>query len=185
MRFLCLAASLALSFAFAVPAAAEDTPGVKVSAIVEADLTTTLIHEVVLDAPPAEVWSALATPEGWMRWAVPLARWVEGEPDLLETAYDPAAAPGSAATIRQRVVARVPDRLLAFRTEKAPQGFPHFDEYRKVTSVFELEPRGERTLLRLISAGYPANEAGRELVTFFTTGNAKTLEELRKLFATP
>ncbi|MNC87756.1 Polyketide cyclase / dehydrase and lipid transport [compost metagenome] len=129
------------------------------------------------------MWAAIATPEGWTTWAVPAAWWVEGEPDVLETSYDPADTPGSASTIRQRFLARIPGRLLAFRTIKAPAGFPHWDSYRLVTSVFELEPAGGRTRVRLTSTGYPDSEAGRELVAFFTRGNSETLEQLGARFA--
>lgn len=177
--------ALLLALALPQPLAAQPAGQVTVSRTHESDGTSTLVHEVLVPAPPKAVWQAISTPEGWMRWAVPLARWVDGEPGMLETAYEASAAPGSATTIRQRFVVQVPDRLLVFRTEKAPEGFPHFDSYRKVTSVFELEPRGDGTRLRLISTGYPADEAGADLVRFFTTGNAEVLEELRKLFAAP
>ena len=50
-------------------------------------------------------------------------------------------------------------------------------------SVFELEPVGERTRLRLTSTGYPDSEGGRALLAFFEAGNAETLEALQKLFA--
>ena len=106
------------------------------------------------------------------------------EPDMLETSYDRADTPGSPGTIRHQFLARIPGRLLAFRTVKAPAGFPHFAIYRTVTSVFELEPVGAGTRLRLTSTGYPDNEGGRALLAFFEAGNAQTLAALQKLFAT-
>jgi uncharacterized protein YndB with AHSA1/START domain len=166
------AASLALS----VPAIAQNS--VSVEARTEADGTATLVHELLVDAPAAEVWSAISTPAGWRSWAVPAAWWVEGEPDVLETSYNAADKPGSPSTIRQRFLARIPGRLLAFRTIKAPAGFPHWESYRLVISVFELEPTGAQTRVRLTSTGYPDSEAGRQLVAFFKEGNAKTLEQL-------
>ena len=161
------------------PAAAQ----VAVAKTLEADGTTTLVHEALIDAAPAEVWQAISTAEGWMRWAVPIAWTSPAEPDMLETSYDRADTPGSPGTIKQQVLARIPGRLLAFRTVKAPAGFPHFAIYRGVTSVFELEPAGDRTRLRLTSTGYPDSEGGRALLAFFEAGNAQTLEALQKLFA--
>lgn len=165
----------------AAPAAAE----VETSTSIEADGTTTMVHSAVVAAPPADVWAAVATPEGWASWAVPLARWVPGAPDLLETSYNPAEPVGGPGAIRQQFLARIPGRLLAFRTVKAPDGFPHWAEYQKVTSIFEIELAGAGTRIRLTSTGYPDTEGGRALVGFFAKGNAMTLEQLQRRFAAP
>jgi uncharacterized protein YndB with AHSA1/START domain len=147
------------------------------------DGTLMLVHESVVDAPVADVWSAISTAEGWRTWAVPVAWSSPDEPDMLETSYDPDARPGDPRTIRHRVLARVPGRMIAFRTVKAPEGFPHFEIFGRTTGVFELEPVGERrTRVRVIGAGYPDNEAGRQLITFFRDGNRITLERLQRRF---
>lgn len=173
----CLASViLAATLAAGAPASAQGTVGV--ATVTEADGTATLLHELVVAAPIADVWAAISTPAGWMDWAVPLARWAGDEPDVLETSYDPSAAPGGASTIRQRFLARIPGRLLAFRTIKAPEGFPNWEEYRQVVSIFELETAGSGTRVRLTSTGYPATDGGRALVAYFEIGNAQTLEAL-------
>jgi len=160
------------------PALAQD---VAMSERREADGTTTLAHEVIVAAPVTEVWAALATPEGWRTWAVPAARWVEGEADVMETTYNPQGGPG--ATIRQHFIARLPGRLLVFRTVRAPDGFPHFETYRRTTGFLELEAAGEgRTRVRLTGAGYADDEAGRALLGFFRAGNRVSLERLRDRF---
>ena len=179
-RFALLAAAV---LAGGTPVHAGAQSAVMVETRAEADGTSTLVHEVLVDAPAMDVWTAVATPEGWMTWAVPAARWVDGAPDVLETSYDPAEKPGGPGTIQQRFLAQIPGRLLAFRTIKAPAGFPNWESYRLVTSVFELEPAGQRTRVRLTSTGYPDSEAGRELVAFFRQGNAETLEQLSARFA--
>jgi uncharacterized protein YndB with AHSA1/START domain len=141
-----------------------------------------MIHEALVAAPIAEVWTAISTPQGWMTWAVPAAWTSAADPAVLETSYNPADVPDSPSTIQQRFVARIPGRLLAFRTIKAPQGFPHWEAYREVSSVFELEPAGTQTRVRLTSTGYPDSPAGEALVAFFSRGNAETLENLQKRF---
>ena len=88
IRFLLLLLALCAAPASASPEARSRT-------IVESDGSRTLVAEVEVDAPIAEVWTAVSTPEGWQGWAVPLARKVEGEPELMETSYDPSAPPGS------------------------------------------------------------------------------------------
>jgi uncharacterized protein YndB with AHSA1/START domain len=170
------------AMATALPAQAIAAGPVATATRVETDGTTTMTHETLIDAPMADVWAAISTPEGWKSWAVPTAWLSPADPDILETSYDPRDKPGSPGTIQQRFTARIPGRLLAFRTIKAPQGFPHWETYSKVSSVFELEPAGQQTRLRLTSTGYPDTEAGRALIAFFTQGNSETLKALQKRF---
>lgn len=141
----------------------------------------TLTHEIDVAAPPEQVWEAISTPQGWTSWAVPVA-WSQS--DILETSYSPGASPGDPSTIQQRILARIPNRLLVFRTIKAPERFPHFDTFGAVTHLIELEPAGEgRTRVRLTGAGYADTEAGRTLLGFFREGNRVSLERLRRRFA--
>ena len=146
------------------------------------DGSHSLTHETIIDAPAAEVWAAISTAEGWKSWAVPVA-WAP-EPNLIETSYDPAARPGDKSTIRQRLVAQVPGRTLVFSSVKAPEGFPNFETFAKVTSIFELEPvDARRTRVRLTGSGYADTDAGRQLLGFFEQGNTASLEQLRTRFA--
>lgn len=164
------------------PGSAAPAP-VTVSASQGPDGRHNLIHETVVAAPAADVWQAISTAEGWRSWAVPVS-WTP-EPDIIETSYTPGAEPGDPSTIRQRIVAAIPGRLLVFRTVRAPARFPNFDTYAQVTSVFELEPMGEsRTRVRLTGAGYADTEAGRQLLAFFREGNRVSLERLRQRFET-
>ena len=142
-----------------------------------------LSHEVVVAAEPKQVWDAIASAEGWKSWAVPAAWSAADDPDVIETSYNPAAAPGQDGNIKQRFLARIPGRMLAFRTIKAPRTFPDFDSYSRVTSMFELEPLpGGRTRVRLTGAGYPDSDAGKRLLGFFERGNSKSLEWLQARF---
>lgn len=145
------------------------------------DGTQTLSHQVALQASPEDVWKAVATADGWKSWAVPIA-WMEA--DVLETSYSPAATRGDESTIRQKILRMEPGRSIAFRTTKAPKGFPHFESFARVTHVIELDPLPDgRTRVRLTGAGYPRDEAGRQLVMFFTEGNRISLERLQRRFA--
>jgi uncharacterized protein YndB with AHSA1/START domain len=149
----------------------------------EADGTLTLSHEVVVAAPPAEIWAAISTPEGWRTWAVPASWTAADDADSIESSYDPAARPGDPTIIRQHFLARLPGRLLVFRTTRAPQGFPHFETYARVTSFFEIEPVDVgHSRVRLTGAGYADTEAGRLLLGFFRDGNRVSLERLRDRF---
>ena len=169
----------ALAACLAVPPAAL-AQEVSVSTSSAADGTRTLIHEVTVPAPPEAVWTAISTADGWKTWAAPVA-WAP-DADTIETSYLPTAQPGDATTIRQHIVMRVPGQLLVFSTVKAPAGFPHFETYAKVLSYLQLERAGAATRVRLTQTGYPANEAGEQLLRFFETGNRETLELLHRRF---
>ena len=166
---------LALVLLAAPPAAAQEA-----SIRTEADGSRTLVAEVEVPAPPAEVWAAIATAEGWKSWAVPVA-WAP-DADTIETSYSPAAAPGDPTTIRQRILAREPGRMLRFVTVKAPEAFPDFETYAKVIATFELEALEGGTRVRLTQAGYPPTEAGTRLLGFFARGNQASLAALRDRF---
>ncbi|MEI9853090.1 MAG: SRPBCC domain-containing protein [Sphingomonas sp.] len=168
---------LLLSIAAALPAAAQEIR-------IERDGSRTLVHETLVPAAPAAVWEAIATAEGWRGWAAPLAWTAPEDPDLLETSYDRAASPGDAGNIQQRMIARLPGRLLVFRTVRTPAGFPHAQAYRGVTSFFELSPEGAGTRVRLTGVNYPAGAEGDALLGFFVEGNRIALDQLRTRFLT-
>lgn len=89
--------------------------------IVESDGTRSLVHEVLIDAPRAEVWTAVSTADGWRSWAAPVM-WADPvDVEVIEGSYDPNASPGHPQTIRQRILVRVPGRMIAWRTIKAPR----------------------------------------------------------------
>lgn len=170
--------SIALALAVAAPAAAQE---VAVTVETAADGTRTLIHEAVIPAPVGEVWTAVATADGWKTWAVPVVR--EGPDGVFETSYDPAAPAGGPATIGQQWIAREAPTRASFRTTRTPAGFPHADAYKQVISTFTLTPEGANaTRLRLSGAGYPAGPAGDALLGFFRTGNSMGMRQLHARF---
>lgn len=170
--------------AFALPAAVPAlAQNVAVSEQRDPAGTHILSHQVIIPARPDAVWAAISTAEGWRTWAAPVARSLDGAPDVIETSYTPTAQPNDPTTIHQQVLARVPNRLFVFRTVKAPAGFPHFDAYRQVVSIFELTPEGEAaTRVRLTGTNYADTDAGRQLLGFFRAGNQVSLEQLRERF---
>ena len=163
----------------ALPANAQVSEALKV----EPDGSRTLTHELVVPAPAGQVWEAVATLDGWKTWAVPSAWADPADPDALETAYSLTAKPGDASNIAQRFVARLPGRILVYRTTRTPAGFPHAQAYLGVVSFFEVEPVDTaRTRVRLTGVNYPAGTAGDALLGFFRAGNRQSLEALRDRF---
>jgi uncharacterized protein YndB with AHSA1/START domain len=171
----------ALVLLAASPVAAQQ---VDVAVAVEADGSRRLTHEIVVPAPIAEVWTSVATVEGWRSWGVPMAREVPGAPDRFETGYDVDAPPGSASTIEQQWVERAAPHRVVFRTTRTPEGFPHADAYLQVISRFELTPVGAgATRVILTGEGYPPGPAGDALIGFFREGNRMSLQQLHASFA--
>jgi uncharacterized protein YndB with AHSA1/START domain len=168
--------------ACAQPAPSTQPAPVTVQEQAATDGSRTLTHELVVPAPPEQVYAAFTSAEGWRTWAVPHAWTPAGDPDLLETSYSPAAVPGDPRNIQQRFVLRVPSRLVAFRTVQTPPGFPHAAEFKQVTSLVEIEPVACGTRVRLSGVGYPAGAAGDALLGFFREGNRTSLEQLRARF---
>lgn len=169
----------ALALAFATTTAVAQPAEMTLTA--QADGTRTLAHEIVVPAPPAEVWTALTTPEGWRTWAVPIAEAVPGSPDRFVTGY----RPGPDSSIEQQWLERTAPRLAVFRTTRTPAGFPHANDYVKVINRFVLTPVGsDQTRVRLEASGYPAGAAGDTLIGFFREGNRTSLEQLQKRFKT-
>jgi uncharacterized protein YndB with AHSA1/START domain len=175
--------SFLMALAVAVqPQAAAGEP-VDVATRQAADGSHIMIHEVVVNAPLPAVWAAVSTADGWKTWAAPAAWTPQCCPDILETSYSPGARAEDASTIKQQIVARIPEVLMVFRTVKAPKGFPDFETYSKVTSVLQLEPVADgKTKVRLIGAGYADTDAGRRLLGFFQKGNSASLDWLRTRF---
>jgi uncharacterized protein YndB with AHSA1/START domain len=170
-------ASIALLFA--APAAAQE---VTVEVQTEDDGTRTLVHQVVVPAPVEDVWHAVGTVEGWQEWAVPLAREIPGTMRF-ETSYDPSAAPGAPNTIEQEWTSHLPPYAVSFHTTRTPAGFPDAEAYLKVSGTFALKTLGGgKTEVTLVSAGFPAGEAGDRLIGFFSEGDKSTLEQLRERF---
>jgi len=146
---------------------------------VEADGTTTLSHQIVIDAAPQDVWAAISSIEGWKTWAVPVG-WVSADqPNVIETSYNPGARPGDVMNIKNEFVSAEPGRRLVFRTIKAPRGFPHFEALSRVSQRFELAPDGNGTRVTLTGTGYASSEPGQAVLAFFRGGNKVSLEMLR------
>jgi uncharacterized protein YndB with AHSA1/START domain len=143
-----------------------------------------LRHEAIVPAPPDAVWEAWTSSAGWMSWAVPFAVVDFRQGGAIETSYDPGARAGDPANIVNRILAFLPGRMLAFKAEKAPPGFPHADLLDGLFSVVEIEPADPGSSRVTVSGiGYTDTAGHREMREFFRRGNAWTLERLIQRFS--
>ncbi|MCK6457693.1 MAG: SRPBCC domain-containing protein [Phycisphaerae bacterium] len=145
----------------------------------------TLDHQIVVDAPVADVWDAWTTTRGIRRWLAPNA-----EIDLRvggAIRFPRRARPGEEAptTAALEILAYEPQRMLAYRTSAPPQ-FPTVRNSDKTWAVIRFDPISERqTRVHVSALGWQEGEEWDAAYEFFRKGNAMVLEELRKYFADP
>ena len=177
MRTLVLAVA---SLALASPSLAE-TDAVTAEIIEHEDGSRALVHEAVIDAPISAVWTTLSTAEGWKMWG-PRAAWFDFRiGGTIETAYASGAERGGDQNIVHRILAYVPERMIALKLEKAPTGAFDPAVFEGTWGGYELEPLGtDRTKLRIIGAGYRSDEASTQMLEFFRTGNVYSINMLKK-----
>jgi uncharacterized protein YndB with AHSA1/START domain len=163
---------LAAVLLFATCAAAGEPPA-----------TRTFEVSGVIPAPPAAVWQALTTADGWHRMGVPFAVLDFRVGGIIETNYQASAHLGQPDNIKNQVVAFLPGRMMAMRYVQAPPTFPYPKEFAATATVFELAASGkDATRLVVTGVGYGEGPAYDWLLDKFRDGDAWTLEQLRASF---
>jgi uncharacterized protein YndB with AHSA1/START domain len=167
--------------AIAAPAMSAD---VQVQTLRQVDGSATLEHEVVVNATPSEVWTAISTLDGWKTWSVPFGwKSTAGGQESWETTFDPSRKTGNPQNIRHIILGRVPGRLFVFKTVKAPASFRGGTALREVTWIIQLTPVGDTsTLVRLTGTGFARSPDAAAALSFFEKGNAMALDGLRVRF---
>jgi uncharacterized protein YndB with AHSA1/START domain len=156
----------------AAPAAAADPPASRSFEI-----------NGLIPAPPAAVWQALTTADGWHRMGVPFAVIDFRVGGIIETNYLATARLGQPDNIKNQVVAFIPGRMMALRNVQAPPTFPYPKEFAATATVFELRPDGAGTRVVVTGVGYGEGPAYDWLLDKFKEGDAWTLDQLRASFA--
>lgn len=180
LKSLMLAAALTLAACASAPPPAT---GITDTSFTAPDGTRSIQLSGRIAAPPADVYAAIATAEGWKRWAVPVAFGDIATNGILETSYNTDAKPGDAGNIKQQFTELTPSKRVVFRTIQTPTGFPHGELYMQTIATMELSPEASGTRLRFTHSGFGAGANWNELYGFFVQGDKQTLEELQKLFA--
>ena len=140
MRELMLVLALAAAALPATAQTVQKSDGVSDTSSVEADGDKVIQLSTIVPAPPARVWEALTTPDGWRRLGVQSAAVDFRVGGMIETNYRPNIPAGEPGNIKNEIVAYVPGRLLAMRNVQAPPGFAHAEEFSKTATVLELAP---------------------------------------------
>ena len=146
----------------------------------------TLRHEALVEAPPAAVWEAFTTDEGITAWMVPV-----GEVDLrvggaYRTSYDEETGLDGPNLIVNEILAYEPERMIAIRNVKAPEGLAGAELFRQTWSVIRFEPVGPAfTRVIITGHGYGEGPDWDALHGFFETGNRWTMDRLAEYLDDP
>jgi hypothetical protein len=159
--------ALALSLAAAASAQVHD-------ASFAAGGQRTLEQWIDIDAAPACVWRQFTDEAAIRASGVAMARVELKGGGVLEEGFTAHPAPGE--TIRHRIIAYLPERLLLLRNEAVPAGLPGADLYPSIVQVISLEPRaGGGTRLTLAHTGYGTGAGYDQLYAFFHDHNPSFL----------
>lgn len=143
-----------------------------------------IVTEGVVDAPPDSVWNVMTTPAGLESWMAAHASVSLRVGGTLEAVYAPGATLGDASTIENTILAYEPERMLAIKVSKAPEGFPFPNAIGSMWTVIYFEAvDSTKTRIREVSLGFGADEESQKMRRFFDQGNAATLAALQQRFA--
>lgn len=147
--------------------------------------TGPLVHEALLEAPVAEVWEVFSTGDGFRKLGPAQAEIELSIDGRIRSHYDAQGALGDDGTIENRILAFEPERMISFRIERAPKGFPFPEASKRTWSVVTLTAlAARRTHVRLAMLGWDASPESQKMRAFFDAGNAWTLKKLASVWDT-
>jgi uncharacterized protein YndB with AHSA1/START domain len=130
--------------------------------------------EIEVPATVQEVWHAFATSEGLSTWLFPRAT-VDLRPGGDWLVHFPGGSTGGGT-----IVSFVPERELVIAA-LAPEKFPNVRAER-THAVFQFEPRGKSTVVRLIQSGWKRGDEWTKAYEYLVTGNAQLMATLHRRF---
>jgi len=144
-----------------------------------------IAHEGFVDAPVEHVWAAFATSDGLRAWLAPHADIDLRIGGLMRTNYNPQGHLGDPETIENAILSFEPQRMLSIKVAKAPANFPFPNAIRAMWTVMYFSAAGpDRTHVREVTQGFGSDPESQRMRAFFEQGNASTLSQLQRYFAT-
>ena len=158
-----------LPFLFAAGLFAQDAPS--------------FVHEGDINAPLRAVWNIWASAEGCKALGVAKADVDLRVGGLIRTHYKPDGVLGDEGTIVNRILAYEPQRMIAFRIDQTPKGFPFKEAWKQTWTVITMTDLGDgRTHLRVASMGFGTDEESVKMRRFFEAGNTTVLKTMQAHF---
>lgn len=145
-----------------------------------------IVHEGVVDAPLNQVWTAFSTTEGLRSWLAPHAEIDLRVGGIMRTNYNASGKLGDPATIENTILSFEPHRMISIRVSRAPENFPFPNAvYHMWTVVYFDAISPNQTGIREVSLGFTTDPESQRMRAFFQKGNATTLSQLQRHFASP
>jgi len=154
-----------------VPARFASAQGVQAK---EASAPQQFVIEIEVPAPVQEVWRAFATSEGLSTWLFPNAT-VDLKPGGDWLIHFPGGSTGGGT-----IVSFVPEKELVIAA-LAPGKFPEVRAER-TRAVFQFEPRGKSTVVRLTQSGWKSGDEWTRAYEYLVAGNAQLMATLHRRF---
>lgn len=145
-----------------------------------ADAQEPVVSEIVIEAPPAAIWSAWTAKEEVEVWMAPSVR-IELEigGDWL-TSYEGNAALDDDSVVHNRILAFDPERMLALATVKPPADFPFPSAILNTWSVLYIDAIDDgKTKVTLRMFGFGDDQESEAMREFFEWGNQYELDNLK------
>ena len=133
-----------------------------------------LVIEIEVPASIQEVWKAFSTSEGLSTWLFPNAT-VDLKPGGDWLVHFPGGSTGGGT-----IVSFVPEKEIVIAA-LAPDKFPQVRAAR-TRAVFEFEPRGKSTVVRLTQTGWQSGDEWTRAYEYLAAGNAQLLASLHRRF---
>ena len=133
-----------------------------------------LVVQVDIPAPLHAVWQAFTTSDGLSTWLTPNAV-VDLRPGGEWTAHFPGGSTGGGT-----ILSFTPEKEIVI-SAMAPDKFPHVRAER-TKAVFQFEPRGDRTIVRLTQSGWKGGAEWTSAYEYLVAGNAQLLSTLHHRF---
>jgi hypothetical protein len=179
MQFLAMSAVVGL---MAAAAGGDAAKGYNDTSFKEPNGDRVLQQSIEIASSPSCPWRALADEDGIKSFGVKVAHVEMKNGGVIEEGFSPTAKIGGTDTIRHRIIAYLPERLLVLRNEQTPPGLPHAEVYKNVVQVIAIEPRGPgKSRLTISHTGYGSGADYDELYAFFRTHNPEFLTGAKKL----
>ena len=142
-------------------------------------------HEGIVESSLDRVWSAFTTSEGLQAWLAPHAEIELKVGGLMRTNYNAQGQLGDPGTIENVILSFEPQRMISIKVAKPPANFPFPNAVREMWTVLYFSPVGpSRTNVREVTLGFGPDAESQRMRTFFNQGNATTLNQLQRHFAT-
>jgi uncharacterized protein YndB with AHSA1/START domain len=156
---------------------------VKDDSFLDASGARVLREWIVVDATPAEIWTAFTTDAGLGKWAAP-AHVTPGNGGTIEFGFSPQFRIGDPGNVRQRILVWQPDELLVWQNEFVPAGGPFdpatFGSVRTLMSFSDAG--GGKTKVMETVVGFGTGAKYDELYKHLRGGNAEYLTMLADSF---